>query len=75
MVTYKVDANSFEQNAINAFLKALKIKFKLETEQLVAEDETVYLTSSSKNKKKLDESIKELKAGKKTKVDIDNLWK
>ncbi len=75
MVTYKVDANSFEQNAINAFLKALKIKFKLENEQLVAEDETEYLTSSSKNKKKLDESIKELKAGKKTKVDIDNLWK
>ncbi len=75
MVTYKVDANSFEQNAINAFLKALKIKFKFETEQLVAEDETEYLTSSSKNKKKLDESIKELKAGKKTKVDIDNLWK
>ena len=75
MVTYKVDANSFEQNAINAFLKALKIKFKLESEQLVQEDETVYLTSSSKNKKKLDESIKELKAGKKTKVDIDNLWK
>ena len=75
MVTYKVDANSFEQSAINAFLKALKIKFKLEESSVVAEDETEYLKSSKKNIKQLNASIEELKNGKKTKVDVKNLWK
>ncbi|MEY5048552.1 MAG: hypothetical protein RLZZ175_1911 [Bacteroidota bacterium] len=49
----------------------IKINYK-RGEQLF-EDETEYLTSSSKNKKKLDLSIKELKIGKKTKVDLSKI--
>jgi len=74
MVTYKVNANTVEQNIINAFFSALNIKFKIEESEDSFSDDTAYLTSKTKNKKVLDASIKELKEGKTTKIDAKNLW-
>jgi hypothetical protein len=59
-----------------SFLKKLKRMFGKKNISIIVEeelDETEYLLSSEANRKMLDKSLKEAKAGKLTKVNIDKL--
>lgn len=59
---------------IKGILKALKVDFEIKRlEELM--DETAYLSSSSANKKHLNDSIKNIKKGNVTKVKLEELWK
>ncbi len=62
-----------------AFIKSIKSLFKKSGEVEIAiqpaddKDETSYLLSTEANRKALDKSLKEAKAGKYIKVNLDNL--
>lgn len=62
-----------------AFIKSIKSLFKKSGEVEIAiqpaddKDETSYLLSTEANRKALDKSLKEAKAGKRIKVNLDNL--
>ncbi len=59
-----------------SFLKKLKRMFGKKNISIIVEeelDETEYLLSREANRKMLDKSLKEAKAGKLTKVNIDKL--
>lgn len=61
-----------------AFIKSIKSLFKKSGEVEIAiqpaddKDETSYLLSTEANRKALDKSLKEAKAGKHIKVNLDN---
>jgi uncharacterized protein DUF2683 len=58
-----------QEKALKTIFDAFEIRYEKEL------DETEYLAASAANKKALDESIRELEAGKGTKVSFDDLWK
>lgn len=59
---------------IKGILKALKVDFEIKRLGELM-DETAYLSSSSANKKHLNDSIKNIKKGNVTKVKLEELWK
>jgi hypothetical protein len=58
-----------QEKAVRAVLEALQINFEQEM------DETAYLSSSPRMVARIEQSEKDIKAGKGVKVDINNLWK
>jgi hypothetical protein len=58
-----------QENALKVIFDAFSVSYEKEL------DETEYLMSTEANKKALDKSIEELKAGKGIKVSFDDLWK
>jgi len=58
-----------QEKALKIIFDAFNIKYEKEL------DETEYLMSTEANRKALDESIRELEAGKGTKVSFEDLWK
>lgn len=69
METLIIEGNSEQIDALKAFLKAVGMKFKAET------DATDYLLSNSANKTELLNSLNEAKTGKTRKIDLDDIWK
>jgi hypothetical protein len=69
METLIIEGNSEQIGALKAFLRAVGMNFKTES------DATDYLLSNSANKTELLESIKEAKDGKTRKIDLDDIWK
>jgi tRNA A37 methylthiotransferase MiaB len=70
--TFHIKAVELDEN----FLKKLKRMFGKKNISIIVEeelDETEYLLSTEANRKMLDKSLKEAKAGKLTKVNIDKL--
>lgn len=61
--------NEAQEKALKAIFDAFEIEYEKEL------DETEYLAASNANKRVLDESIRELEAGKGTRVSLDDLWK
>ena len=68
---FNVNASDLDEN----FLEGLKTMFKNKRITIIVEeeqgDETEYLLSSEKNRKILEESLKNVEEGKTTEVDID----
>lgn len=58
-----------QEKAVKAVLEALQINFEQEV------DETEYIKSSPAMVARIEQSEKDIKAGKGIKVDINNLWK
>ncbi|MEX8546618.1 MAG: DUF2683 family protein [Mucilaginibacter sp.] len=58
-----------QEKAVKAVLEALQINFEQEM------DETEYLLSSPNMVDRIEQSEKDLQAGKGVKVDLNNLWK
>ncbi|NQS98021.1 MAG: hypothetical protein HQ591_06170 [candidate division Zixibacteria bacterium] len=71
--TYRIKANEIDKR----FLDSVKAQFKDREIEIVVseyEDETEYLLKSKENKKRLDESLKDLKAGRNLhEVNLDEL--
>jgi hypothetical protein len=61
--------NEAQEKALKTIFDAFNIKYEKEL------DETEYLMASAANKKALDESIKQLEAGRGVKVSLEDLWK
>jgi hypothetical protein len=61
--------NEAQEKALKAIFDAFEIRYEKEL------DETEYLATSEANKNVLNESIRELEAGKGIKVSLDDLWK
>jgi len=55
--------------ALKSVMKALGVAYEQE------QDTTEYLLSSDANRKRLEQSIEEVKEGKVVKVDLDQIWK
>lgn len=63
--------NEAQQKALITILEGLDIPYDQEPEM----DETIYLTSTENNRKRLDEALEADKKGEGVKVNIEDLWK